>query len=179
MRKNRVIFTDLPLGTTEPADISETVVFSPETEILPCRGCMDCWFKTPAVCSLPDAASHLSEALAACDELLVVSACAYGCLSPFVKNLFDRSVSYVLPFFKKKGESTAHYPRYEKELPIRFLIYGNVSPGEKETLGLFAEACAEALCAVKKALVFYPDFESAVADAGMFCGWTCKTEEKR
>ena len=34
------------------------------------------------------------------EEVVVISEYTYGGLSPFVKNVFDRSISFVLPFFE-------------------------------------------------------------------------------
>ena len=48
------------------------------------------------------------------DEMKVISdngrikpcICCYGCYSPFVKNVLDRSVSYLLPYLKTKNRCT-------------------------------------------------------------------------
>ena len=129
-RKKRVIFCDFDVDPEKTADTD--IVFSPRAGILNCCGCLDCWFQTPSKCRFHDTAAHMSTILSDCDELIVVSRCIYGSCSPFAKNLLDRSVSYVLPFFRKNGKLTAHFARYKNRLSIRFLYYGELLPDEKK-----------------------------------------------
>lgn len=87
-----------------PDSTNERIV-SDDGSIHNCIGCFNCWVKTPGACVLQDNYSDMGELLAKSTEVLVISKCCYGGFSPFVKNVFDRSISYVHPkFVIRKGE---------------------------------------------------------------------------
>ena len=44
--------------------------------------------------------------------------------SPFVKNVLDRSIPYLLPFFKLKNDEMHHTIRYKRKLFLEVYFYG-------------------------------------------------------
>ena len=78
---------------------AEDVVVSNTGSARYCTGCFGCWLKTPGQCVIPDAYQNMGQLLSRADELLIVSRCSFGSYSSFVKNVLDRSISYVSPFF--------------------------------------------------------------------------------
>jgi multimeric flavodoxin WrbA len=99
-------------------------VLSDEGTIRPCIGCFGCWTKTPGQCVLHDGYENLGELLSQCEQLTVLSQCLYGGFSPFVKNVLDRSISYVQPGFVLKNKETHHRRRYDNLISLRTLFYG-------------------------------------------------------
>ena len=61
-----------------------------------CVGCFGCWVKTPGQCVIPDAYQTMARRIHAAEEVVVRTKWTYGGFSPFVKNVFDRSIGVVL-----------------------------------------------------------------------------------
>jgi multimeric flavodoxin WrbA len=116
----------------------ETIIISDNGNIIPCICCFGCWIKTPGQCVINDGYENMGELLSKCNQLIIISQCFYGCYSPFVKNVLDRSVCpYQLPYFIKKNKETRHPKRYKNNISLSIHFYGNVSGNEKETAGRF------------------------------------------
>lgn len=101
------------------------VIISDNGKIKNCIGCFSCWLKTSGVCILKDSYENIGELLSKSDEMLIISKCCYGTYSPFVKNVWDRSLSYLLPYFEKKNNETHHKPRYKNQFKLKVYFYGD------------------------------------------------------
>lgn len=114
-------------------DKTSTVIFD-NGNIKNCVGCFGCWIKTPGKCVIKDGYDNLGELFSKADRIIVISKCCFGGYSPFVKNVFDRSISYLLPFFKIINNETHHKARYNASFFYSVNFYGeNISDKEKET----------------------------------------------
>lgn len=113
--------------------------------IKPCVGCFNCWLKTPGICSLDDDYKLNSYLLSKCDRLIVISKNYYGMFSPNIKNFFDRSISYVKPYFKIIYGEMHHYKKYKKTLNIDYYFYGDITNKEEKTLSKLVKANSENL----------------------------------
>ena len=71
--------------------------------------------------------------LGAARELVLVSHCCYGSLSPAVKRVLDRAISYIHPYFVTREGQMHHRRRYPNQLHLRAYLYGAASDAEKET----------------------------------------------
>lgn len=99
-----------------------------------CIGCFGCWIKTPGTCILKDAYQDMGALLGKSEEVLIISQCYYGSYSPFVKNVLDRSISYVHPYFVMKNGEMHHRRRYENQVVLNVWFYGeDISTKEKQT----------------------------------------------
>lgn len=65
-----------------------------------CIGCFGCWVKTPGECIIKDSYQNMGKQLSKCEELILISKCTYGGVSPFVKNVLDRAIPYISPNFR-------------------------------------------------------------------------------
>jgi len=108
-------------------------VISDTGKIKPCQGCFNCWIKTPGKCVLNDGYNNMGALLSKCDRMIVISRCIYGGYSPFVKNVLDRSISYLLPYFKLENGISCHQKRYDNSVTLIVHFYGEISNAEKET----------------------------------------------
>lgn len=129
----------------EPCD----TVITPETgEISPCIGCFGCWLKTPGECVYKDNYSSTGRLMYECKKIIIVSKVVFGSLSPFVKNVFDRSISFVHPFFRTYHGQMHHRMRYDISLPMQAFLYGDANdgylPDEEEYSTLLGLLCANA-----------------------------------
>lgn len=122
----RLIIHDLTPGQQQALlpQAEDTRIISHDGDIRPCIGCFGCWVKTPAQCVIRDKYGDMGALLGHCDELILISRCTYGGFSPFVKNVLDRSISYIHPNFKVKNQEMHHKPRYTNSVALRVYFYG-------------------------------------------------------
>lgn len=138
MRDMKVILHDL---TKEQWEAKEMDRFVGENRVLVnaveiqryCMGCFCCWLKTPGTCVIKDKFQHMGELLSTADELIIITKATFGSYSSCVKNVLDRSISYVQPFFGIRNGEMHHRERYENQLNISAVFYGDLTEGEKET----------------------------------------------
>ena len=127
------------LGTSEPP----AVILSPMYPARPCIGCFGCWIKTPGSCVLPDSYQEMGKLLSRTSELILISRCCYGSYSPHVKNVLDRSIPYVHPYFRIIRKEMHHKKRYLNTFQLQVCFYGSgLTEEEKETAVSVAEANA-------------------------------------
>ena len=135
------------LSAAEWAEVAQRFegwsVVSDDGGIRPCMGCFGCWVKTPGRCVLNDAYAHMPRLLAEADEVLVMSRYTYGGFSSFVKNVFDRSIGYVLPFFEVVDGEMHHKARCSSKVPVSFGFRGE---GLTEMDKLRARVYVQAVC---------------------------------
>lgn len=121
-----------------------------------CIGCFGCWVKTPGQCVIKDGYENIGALLAKADRVTVISKCVYGGYSAFVKNVLDRSISFLLPFFEFKRKETHHKPRYDKSFDLRVLFYGEeISEQEQDTARALVAANALNLHSLSHTVSFF------------------------
>jgi multimeric flavodoxin WrbA len=123
---------------------ADTIVVSDNGAIKNCIGCFGCWIKTPGTCVLKDSYNEMGKLLAQCDTLIIISKCSYGSYSPFVRNVWDRSLPYLLPYFVTKNNETHHKQRYKKRINYTAHFYGDdITENEKQTAKTLVHANAK------------------------------------
>lgn len=115
---------------------SETVVLR-ELSIAHCRGCFDCWIKTPGICIIEDEARDITRKMIQSDLLVYFTPIFFGGYSQFLKAQLDRSICLILPMFGKFHGETHHKKRYETYPSL--LGIGLLSDNETEQADLFRE----------------------------------------
>lgn len=110
----------------------EVKVITDDGTITRCVGCFECWVKTPGQCVIEDKYGKMGEWLGHTDRMIIVSQCVYGGYSPFVKNVMDRSISYVNPDFVMRHGEIHHKLRYKNQVKFEVYLYGSVLPEEKK-----------------------------------------------
>lgn len=123
-------------------DQAQSLIFSYEEQpqvvangdIQHCLGCFGCWTKEPGRCVLKDEYRNNGALMGQATELHIVSRCCYGGFSPFVKNVLDRSISYVHPDFRIREGRTHHRLRYDRSFKLKVWFYGDsITEKEKAT----------------------------------------------
>ncbi len=101
-------------------------------KIKSCMGCFECWIKTPGKCKIRDGYENLAKLYSKSDKVVIISQCVYGSYSPFVKNVLDRTIPYLLPFFKFKNKEMHHIARNKTRFDLNVYFYGeNLTQSEK------------------------------------------------
>ena len=127
----RVILSDIPEIKTGETDILK----SPKTVLNPqhCIGCFGCWVKTPGQCVIQDDFSDMGHLFGTCTELIFISKCTYGGVSPFIQNALDRSISSFSPDFEVRNKELHHKKRYDNHITLSVYFYGAQTQKEMDT----------------------------------------------
>ena len=138
-------------------------VISDRGTIHPCAGCFGCWNKTPGQCLIRDGYETMGSLIHQAEEVVVISRYTYGGFSGFVKNVFDRSLAYVLPQLTVTGGETHHKKRYREDKPFTFIFYGhNLSGQEKADARIYVRAVCTNIRGHVKEVLFRESEEPAV-----------------
>ena len=120
---------------------TDTVVISDNGTIHNCIGCFGCWLKTPGTCVLKDGYDRMGELLSQSEEVIIISKCIYGSYSPFVRNVLDRCLPYLLPYFALINGETHHRNRYEHTAALSVHFYGDsITAAERQTAAELVKA---------------------------------------
>lgn len=133
----------------------DTVIISDNGKIHPCICCFGCWIKTPGQCVIKDGYDNMGLLHSKCGRIIIMSQCFYGSYSPFVHNVLDRSLPYLLPYFETKNSETHHTCRYDNKSIITVYFYGKISDKEKETAKKLVQANGINHHAKKTEVYFY------------------------
>ena len=194
----KLLIHDLPAGVWErfaPEYAGWEVVSALEIT-RPCVACFGCWTKTPGRCVQPDAFSDMPARLHRAEEIVFFSRLRYGCISGAVKNVLDRCIGYVLPYFEIAQGEMHHQRRYDEVKTVSFRFYSDsAAPAERAQAAEYAEAMSRNLRGRVKAVTFerldvpiaYPPAPKAApaektvilncsirgkqANSAMFLGW--------
>lgn len=110
----------------------ELCFISPKQKIHHCIGCFGCWVKTPTECVIKDGYNTTPAKCRDASEIMIISECVYGMYSPFVKNVLDRTIGYVHPYFVTRNGEMHHKLRYDREIPMKVFFYGDNTYEEQE-----------------------------------------------
>lgn len=88
--------------------------------------------KTPTECVIKDGYDTTPAKCRDASEVMIISECVYGMYSPFVKNVLDRTIGYIHPYFVQRGGEMHYKLRYEKELTMKVFFYGDNTYEEQE-----------------------------------------------
>lgn len=150
----KLIITDMK-NFNIPVEGDYTII-RPQGNIHHCIGCFGCWVKTPGKCVIRDGYESTGSDMGKCTELIFISQCCYGSVSPFVKTVQDRAISYIHPdFVLRKGEMH-HKRRYQNVITISAYFYGeDISEAEKTTARNIIAANADNYDGLVKNVCFY------------------------
>lgn len=121
-----------------------------------CIGCFGCWLKTPGKCVLKDRGSDFAVLMPRHSQVVVISRLVFGGLSPDVKAVLDRSIGFILPFFRIANGEMHHVKRYEKSPDLLCLFYGDINRCEKETAQKLVAANTLNFSSDNYSIAFYP-----------------------
>ena len=156
----RLIIYDVPTEYIEKATNADSDILADAQAIKQyCIGCFGCWLKTPGTCIIKDGFQEMGKKLSEVEEFVLISKATFGSYSSAVKNVLDRSISYVLPFFEIRNGEMHHGERYHNDLKISAVFYGDMTDAEKRTAQNLVKANAVNLNAEMGAVHFVETME--------------------
>ena len=131
-----IIIHDLPEEKFKKIykNTDNSLIITDNKKIKSCMGCFYCWTKNPGECRIKDSYDNLAELYSKAEKIIIISKCCYGSYSPFIKNVLDRSIPYLLPFFKIKNKEMHHTIRYKKSFYFDVYFYGENIPNEEKEI---------------------------------------------
>ena len=135
-------------------------LFSASPLVKCCIGCFGCWIKTPGVCVIRDRCTAVPSYMANCNEMVVISPILYGGYSQKVKAVMDRSIGYLLPYFRIVNGEMHHQIRYNHPFRLCVYFYGACSDDEKNIAKRLVEANAVNLGADRFSVMFLESVEA-------------------
>jgi hypothetical protein len=161
----KLILHDLPAEVAHrllPQESQGYTLYSASPAVRHCVGCFGCWVKTPGVCVIKDRGSDFALLMSQHSDLIVLSRLVFGGLSPDVKAIIDRSIGFILPFFRIVNGEAHHAMRYEKSPNLHYILYGsNIRDAEKETAQRLVAANALNFGAARHSIGFYASPDAA------------------
>ena len=156
-------------------------IISDNGAIRSCNGCFGCWDKDPGRCVVHDGYENMGYLIHHAEEVVVISKYTYGGFSSFVKNVFDRSLGYLLPHFEvinvHHNRESHHKKRYDESKPFTFIFYGHdINEEQKQNAGRYVDAvCTNARGKIKD-LIFSSTSNYASASRMEKVGYVKKNE---
>jgi len=154
-KENKVVSTEILneslknffLGRKLDIDLIEVS----RVDTAPCMGCFSCWIKTPGECVIKDKIEEINMKIINCDLVIYVTPIVFGQYGRNMKNVIDRGLHKVLPFFKKYGGRTVHPPRYDK-YPVEYVI-GCAHGSQKDGIEIFLDTHKKYRREIKKVYI--------------------------
>jgi hypothetical protein len=85
-----------------------------EVPIAYCRGCFECWTRTPGVCRTDDDARDIARRFMQSDLVVLLTPVTFGGYSSHLKKALDRAIGILSPFFFRVDGETHHRRRYRR-----------------------------------------------------------------
>lgn len=106
-----------------------------DSDISYCRGCFECWVKTPGVCVSTGVGRDIAKSVAQSDLTVFLTPITFGGYSSELKKAVDHLIGLLSPFFMRIGGETHHKPRYAKY--PRLLGLGTLPAADRESERIF------------------------------------------
>ena len=119
----------------------------------PCRGCFDCWVKTPGLCVFKDDGPILCRAVLHSDFMLLASPVVMGYPSAMLKNALDRTLPLIHPYLEDVGGEVHHMKRYE-QLPSMGLFLEKSRDTDDEDISIITAIFERAAINMRTGLGF-------------------------
>ena len=143
------------IGLLESAENSVAYFKLREMKIHPCRGCFDCWLKTPGRCVFKDHSYDICREYINADFVLYASPLILGFPSSTLKHAMDRLIPLVLPYIELVDNQECHHmKRYDREYPPIGLIIEKEDDTDSEDVEIVRDIFARVALDLKSSCLF-------------------------
>jgi len=87
-----------------------------------CKGCFGCWVKKPGECIFNDDISRINRTTMNSDVVIYLSPVIFGQFSANIKNVIDRLLPNILPFFDTRPDGSTTHPHRYSSYPTQIII---------------------------------------------------------
>ncbi len=119
----------------------------------PCRGCFNCWVKTPGRCVFKDDGDVLCREVLHSDYVIIASPVIMGYPSAMAKNALDRIIPLIHPYLEDIDGEVHHMKRYEK-YPVMGLILEKSGDTDDEDITIITDIFERAALNLQSRLGF-------------------------
>lgn len=102
--------------------IETKTLFLEKLNINDCRGCFNCWSKTPGRCIFEDDMKGILKDYIEADIIIYATPLYYYGMTSILKKVIDRLLPLNKPYMVKEGNDYTHPPRYEEKSHKHILI---------------------------------------------------------
>lgn len=92
-----------------------------ERRIGQCRGCFECWVKTPGECVIDDDAKGILRSFVSSDVIVLLTPVTFGGHSSQLKKALDRMLGSTLPYLERYRGEMRHPRRYDNAQRVVFV----------------------------------------------------------
>ncbi len=124
-----------------------------EMNYSPCRGCFNCWVKTPGLCIFKDDGDILCREFLASDLVVLASPVIMGYPAAIVKNALDRIIPIIHPYLEDVEGEIHHMKRYKK-YPVLALLLEKSGDTDDEDIEIINDIFRRAALNLQSSLKF-------------------------
>ncbi len=129
----------------------------------PCRGCFNCWVKTPGLCVFKDDGDILCREALHADIVILASPVIMGYPSALTKNALDRIIPLIHPYLEDVDGEVHHMKRYKKYPYLALLLEKNEDTDD-EDIEIVKEIFERAALNLQSSLKFLKLTDSAAEE---------------
>lgn len=124
-----------------------------EMKYSPCRGCFNCWVKTPGSCVFKDDGDTLCREFIRSDMVIAASPMILGYPAAIVKNALDRIIPLIHPYLEVV-EGEAHHMKRYKKYPALALLLEKEDDTDAEDMAIVKDIFTRASINLRSSLKF-------------------------
>lgn len=138
-----------------------------DMNILPCRSCGACAYKSPGKCVLKDDSHEMLKAIARSNTLIMLTPIRFGGYNSTLKKAVDKFMNLCLPSYTVKHGHLLHPTRYGSKFIIGIGVFEGDSKDQEDCFIRLVENNAFNLQAEYKTLILKPSLNMEKMEQGI------------
>lgn len=124
-----------------------------EMKYSPCRGCFNCWVKTPGTCVFRDDGDIICREFISSDMVIAAAPMVLGYPAAAVKNALDRIIPLIHPYIEEVDGEAHHRKRYSK-YPAMALMLEKEDDTDADDMDIVKDIFTRAAINLRSSLAF-------------------------
>jgi multimeric flavodoxin WrbA len=125
-----------------------------EMKIRHCRGCFDCWVKTPGQCIYKDDSHAICREVINSDFVLFATPLVMGFPSAVLKIIMDKLISLLLPYIELVNNKECHHKKRYDKYPLIGLLIEREDDTDGEDIEIVSDIFSRFAINLKTSLCF-------------------------
>ncbi len=155
----KILLHDLPEEANEAlfaGKFDNYMIYSDDGAVHQCIGCVNCRQDKEKVCVFDDLGTRFSKGLETCEEIVIISKCVFGSVSPYIKTMLDRSKAFMHTTLEIRSGEVA-FKTHRNRMKVRVCFYGAKEESYEETAYKLMRQIASEWDAESLSVAFYDD----------------------